>query len=237
MVVGGDMLNRFRKGCNGLIFAILALKPFSMKQLLSILMLAGAASAGFSQTKLISHKSHSGSMATFGMAVENNLFDIGASNFGEYPYRTIVTSQLDSVIFLSKDKAVMITSEYCSSQHISIQDTIGDDKKLWQAGRDTVLNHQLFSQRHSLDSIKTVLKTQYNFQNEIDKVVFIGYDNDKKALRKENRKKKKKSIIPVITNDTGFPPKGLLVMILAALSGLVALTSYLHHKKASLSKA
>lgn len=231
------MLNSRPDGYNGRIFAILALKPFTMKQLFSILMLTGIATSGFCQTKLISHKSHSGSMATFGMAVENNLFDIGESNFGEYPYRTIVTSQLDSVIFISEDKAVMITSEHCSSQHISIQDTIDNDKIFWQAGRDTVLNHQLFSQRHSLDSIKTVLKTKYNFRNEIDKVVFIGYDNDKKALRKENRKKKKKSVIPIITDDTGFPPKELMVMLLAALSGLVALTSYFYNKKTALRNA
>lgn len=205
-----------------------------MKQLLSIMMLVGIAATGFCQTKLISHKSHSGNLSTFGFSVENNLFDMGASNFGVAPERDVVASQLDSVIFLSKDKAIMITSEYCRSRYRRVNDTV-DNKKLWQAGRDTVYNHQLFSQKHSLDSIKSVLKSQYNFQNEIDKVVFIGYDNDKKALRKENRKKKKKSIIPIITNDTGFPPGGMLVMVLVALSGLVALTSYLYNKKTALS--
>ncbi|RZL30277.1 MAG: hypothetical protein EOO96_18460, partial [Pedobacter sp.] len=36
----------------------------------------------FSQTKLIAHKSHSGSNANFRLAMNKNLFDIGQSNFG-----------------------------------------------------------------------------------------------------------------------------------------------------------
>ena len=38
-------------------------------------------------------------------------------------------------------------------------------------------NHPLFSHQHSLDSIKSVLALQYNFQNSIDSVVFVGFDN------------------------------------------------------------
>ena len=176
----------------------------------------------FSQTKLISHKSHSGSNPDFRIAMEENLFDIGDSNLGDVPYRDIVNSNLDTVIYVSKGKSVMITSDYC--KRVEKRRKEAEDKSLgafWKAGRDTVFNHPLFSRKHSLDSIKTILKGQYNFQNDIDKVVFIGFDNKTKKYKKENRKSKKTGFF-VSGNDPGFPPKFIFVVILAFISCLVA---------------
>lgn len=175
-------------------------------------------------------------MVTFGLAVEKGLFDISESNFGQAPTRLVQTSQLDSVIFLSKNKALMITSEYCSEYDRFTDDTIEIYKSLWRAGRDTVYDHQLFSRRHSLDSIKTVLKTQYNFRSEIDNVVFIGYDNDKRAERKERKKGKKSSSIPVYDNG-GIPPKGLLITVLALVSIFIASVAYKNSKNSALKNA
>lgn len=42
---------------------------------------------------------------------------------------------------------------------------------------DTIQNHPLFPKQHSLDSIKQVLANDYNFQNQLETIVFVGYDN------------------------------------------------------------
>lgn len=176
----------------------------------------------FSQTKLISHKSHSGSNPDFRIAMEENLFDIGDSNLGDVPYRDIVNSNLDTVIYVSKGKSVMITSEYCKRVERRMRNK--EDKELgtlWKAGKDTVFNHPLFSKNHSLDSIKMVLKSQYNFQNDIEKVVFIGFDNKVKKYKRENRKNRK-SVIFISDGNSGFPPKFIFVVALAFISCLVA---------------
>lgn len=144
---------------------------------------------GFSQTKLIAHKRHSGN--NFAYALKHNSSDVANSNFGVAPMREVKNAQLDSVIYLNEEKAIMVTSYHCVS--------IFDESKssVWEAGRDTVYNHPLFSHQHNLDSIKHVLKTQYHFQNDMDSVVFVGYSND--ALKnKPSKVKKKKNILPFI---------------------------------------
>lgn len=173
------------------------------------------------QTKLISHKSHSGSTATFNIAFINNLFDIGESNFGRAPERQVKTAQLDSVIFINPATAIMVTSEFCSYERRSGQ---AKDQSLWKAGRDTVYNHVLFSRNHSLDSIRLVLKTQYHFKNDTDKTVFVGYDNKTRKYKREKR-----NSLPVVP-DTGFPNMPLLIFALTLLSVLTAFISYYFYK-------
>lgn len=167
----------------------------------------------FSQTKLISHKSHSGSDAEFRMALENNLFDTENSNLGQAPNRYERNAVLDSVIYVSDEKTILVTSQFCVESDREDYKIISSKK--WSAGKETVYHHNLFSKKHSLDSIKAVLKTQYSFRNDIDKVVFVGYDN-----QAEKPKKKKKSLIPV--SDFTIPSKPLLILLLTLLSSIVA---------------
>jgi hypothetical protein len=170
-----------------------------------------------SQTKLISHKSHSGTNANFRIALEENLFDIGDSNLGDVPYREVKNAQLDTVIYISKGKSVMITSEYCKVENRYHR--INEDKSLgdfWKKGTDTVFDHPLFSKKHSLDSIKDVLKKQFHFKNDIDKVIFIGFDN---KLQK-HRKKKSETILNTDSNPD-FPTKPFLIFCLVLLSTIV----------------
>ena len=73
-----------------------------------------------------------------------------------------------------------------------------------------------------MDSIKTVLKEQYNFNNEIEKTVFVGYDNKKR--------KYKKNIEPVAglpgdNNQTPFGPQ--FVLILSLIVGLSLLAAFI----------
>jgi len=133
----------------------------------------------FAQTKLIHHKSHSGSSENFLFALENNLFDIGNSNFGAAPVRIVRTAALDSLIYLSDTSAIMVTKEVCRDEYAP-----KERPGIWQAGRDTVYHHPLFTLKYELDSIKKTLKQQYNFQNPVKEMVFIGYGNreDEKIL-------------------------------------------------------
>lgn len=172
----------------------------------NILFLLLAFSIGQAQTKLISHKSHSGTNATFRIAVTNNLFDIENSNLGVAPERLVRKAVLDTVIFISKEKQIMITSEFCEIKNIYSNKT---ESNLWRAGKDTVHHHELFSNQHALDSIKQVLKNQFYFRNNIDKVVFIGFDNKKK-------KKNSKSDIPMLDFENNSPFKGMLLVVFFA---------------------
>lgn len=183
--------------------------------------------AATAQTRLISHKSHSGSNATFAVAFKDNLFDIGASNLGEAPRRQVTTAKLDSVIYIAPGKALMVTSNYCSYK--SYGDETESPKTLWRAGRDTVYNHPLFSRRHALDSIRRQLKQEYYFKNDIDSTVFIGFDN--KDARKS--KKKKRSIAPPLYDNGRFPSAPILVFALALLSAVLGFVVHYHHKTSS----
>jgi hypothetical protein len=195
-----------------------------------LLLLAGFSCLG--QTKKIAHKSHSGSIETFRTAFEADLFDMSFSNFGAYPmdnklkFSTMPTftikeraARLDSVIFLSENKAIMVTSKDCGITSI---DSIY--KGIWAPGRDTVINHPLFSKQHALDSIKTIITLQYHFSNPADSVKFIGFDNKKQAAKKKS-KSKKESVFPVSSPENPKPPfsdKLPLYVCLLLLSSLFA---------------
>ena len=182
---------------------------------------------GVSQTKLIAHKSHSGNDATFALAIENNLFDISESDFGEdRSMRLENRSNLDSVIYVSNDKIIMVTSDSrtCSAERRPINRLhLG----IWENGRQTIANHNLFKRNHALDSIKNVLRTEYSFENSIDKVVFIGYDN-KQEVKVE---KKKKNYFPAFANEPKLPNSFFLIVVLGFLSVLVYFVSAVFSRK------
>ena len=184
---------------------------------------------GFSQTKLIAHKSHSGSDATFASAVENNLFDISESNFGviQKEDRIERNSNLDSVIYVSNDKIIMVTSKSATVTGKMSPKSIRS-LGIWKNGRDTVANHNLFKRNHALDSIKNVLKKEYNFINDIDKVIFVGFDNKKEIKAK---RKRKKSVIPIISNEPKLPNSFFLIVVLGFLSVLVYFVSTVFSRK------
>jgi hypothetical protein len=129
--------------------------------------------SGFSQTKLIAHKSHSGSEASFHSAYKNNFFDLGNSNFGNIPDRTVTTASLDSLIFISDTIAIMVTSEYCKRLRDPKR-----EKTIWRAGKDTVYNHPLFTKKYSIEHIRNYLKQYYHFQNPVDSIKIIDQQQE-----------------------------------------------------------
>lgn len=177
------------------------------------------------QTKVIAYKSHSGNMANFKIAFEENLFDMDNSNFGQAPQRNVKTAQLDSVIFISDSITLLVTSEFCKWQ--------GQDEKeakLWQPGQEIVKNSPLFSRKHSLDSIKGVISQEYGFRNSVNKVVFVGYDN-KSGRYKDN------NIIPILVspndnnNQSPFGPAFVFIIsLIFVLSLLATLTTWKYYQ-------
>lgn len=173
----------------------------------------------FAQTKLIAFKSHSGNMENFKNAYEENLFDLPNDNFGAAPNRWVNEAALDSLIYINDTAVIMVTSNYCMSE-FSI------NYKNWGPGKDTVYNHPLFCKKHSLDSIKEVLKTSYNFANSMDTVKFIGYDN----LKKVKSKRKQKGFINVFffnNNSNNFNLPSIFISIFLASIVFVLFTQKL----------
>jgi hypothetical protein len=138
----------------------------------------------FGQTKMISHKSHSGSKNTFSLSLKKSLFNIGVSNFGMAPERFVRNSNLDTVKLLSPHVAVMITSESCLRDDYSGRPS---HKELWSAGADTVYNHDVFNSKNSIAQIKSKLKNNYFFNNSVDSIIFIGFDGRYAIVEPKNQ--------------------------------------------------
>ncbi len=135
----------------------------------------------FSQTKLISYKSHSGDMKYFEKNIVEDSYNTNYSNLGVAPQRYVTNSKLDSVIIIDDKKSVIVTSNYCK-----IRENANPQK--WKPGRDTIYNHPIFSD-DNIDNVKKVLKRDYNFQNDIDSTVFLKYDKKTKEYKPITSKK------------------------------------------------
>ena len=127
-----------------------------------------------SQTKIIAHKSHSGSVHNFSKAYKNNLFDINRSNFGGPFIRPV--SYLDSVIAVNDTTSILKTKSpnFCS---INGSDAQKIDPSNYNYRSETVYNHPLFNRKNSVKTIKSKEKNKnfYNYSNSIKEVVFIGF--------------------------------------------------------------
>lgn len=126
------------------------------------------------QTKLIAHKSHSGSRHSFSKAYEKNLFDINRSNFGTPGNSNIVI--LEAVIAVNDSVTVlkMKESNVCYPFGTSYKDLKESDFK---DKTHTLINHELLYKNNSLALIKSREKDEYPicFQNPIRKIEFIGF--------------------------------------------------------------
>jgi len=141
--------------------------------------------ACFGQTKLISHRSHSGTDADFRTAVEGNLFDIGNSNFG---LRTEHIDKIDTVILKSNNKIIVLRKEYniIRSGGKRFYNVVYSSDTLTKASNAD------FFLANSIDSLKTKISEMY-IRNKyklvkVDSAVFIGFD--KKFRQKKGPLKK-----------------------------------------------
>lgn len=139
---------------------------------LAVLLLSGQS---FAQTKLISYKSHSGNMEYFEKSIVEDSYNTNYSNLGIRPEPYIINPKLDSVIIIDDKKSVIVTS----GLH---KDRRNSNTEKWNTGRDTVYNHPIFSSQN-IDSVKNVLRRNYNFENDLDSTVFLKYDKETKQYK------------------------------------------------------
>src|SRR5689334_1551136 len=117
------------------------------------------------QTKLISHRSHSGSNAHFHTAVEHNLFDIGHSNFGIV---TVFIHKIDSVVLQAGNKIIILRKTYILRN--------GETHNV-EFTRDTLtkVNAAMLLKANNTDSLKAGLRRIYD-RAVVDSTIFIGFD-------------------------------------------------------------
>jgi len=129
-------------------------------------------SFSFAQTKVISHKSHSGSKKTFRIAYEKSLFNLNQSNFGLPGNRNIVL--LDTVIAVNDSVTIlkMRESAVCYPFNTSYKDLKKSDFK---SKTVRINNHKIFNKKNTISTIKTSNYFGINFLNSIEEVVFVGF--------------------------------------------------------------
>lgn len=171
------------------------------------------------QTKIIAHKSHSGKSNDKYL---NHSFTIGDhwfSNFGAAPQKFIRNAHLDSVLYINDSITVMFTSTHCQDLY-----DYSNDETLWKAGKDTLINHPVFSQKIEVDSMKEIIKKQYYFKNKISDVKFIHFDKRQKNpnIQQDNNQQnneQQNSLPPIFKTNT--PDNTLFQKILLILGVII----------------
>ncbi|MGF2414807.1 MAG: hypothetical protein ACQUYJ_20890, partial [Ferruginibacter sp.] len=165
-----------------------------MKKII-LFLLSITTTAAFAQTKEIAFKSHSGNMEHFNIALNNDLFGSEASNFEiPSPKKTYL---LDSVIYISESVAVLVRRMY-----IQQFNQPKDSARLVAVYKDTINNSTLLGRKHSLDSIRNILKIKNQYGTPAKNIIFIGYDNIRIKEKNKNtsgikEKTKQHTMLPV----------------------------------------
>lgn len=138
-----------------------------MKLIISLTALLFSATT-YGQTKLISFRSHSGNNAHFRTAVENDLFDIGRSNFGIVYKIKVIDSVMwtpdNSIIIVRKDDSLDGTTRF-------LRETF------------TWTNAPELFKASSVDSLKLAIRNKIKYAN-LENTHFIGFDKKFKANKK-----------------------------------------------------
>lgn len=174
-----------------------------------------------SQTKLIAHKSHSGSNETFAIAFENNLFDTENSNFGIQEMEIKDYNKIDSVVYLSENKVIVFSSEYTQRFYRRNSQKCSADE-LIQIKKDTFYIKPV-SKKIGLTAldVRTKLDSLKIYSNNLSETVYKGFERNNKL-----QKKKKKSVLPLIIKFPIIPTSFFLIGIVGVLSFLVYIISY-----------
>ena len=146
--------------------------PKNFMKLLCSTLLLFVFYGSYAQTKVIAHKSHSGSHKSFAKAYHNNLFDIKRSNFGLPGNRNIVV--LDKVKALNDSLTVLYFREsiVCYQYGTSYSKLKKSDFK---SKTDTVKNHKIYKKSNTATFIKSKGNRPIRFDNPIDSVQFFGF--------------------------------------------------------------
>lgn len=130
-----------------------------------------------SQTKIIAHKSHSGSVNSFSKAYKNNLFDIKRSNFGLPGNMNLMV--LDSVIAVNDSLTVFKSriSKVCYPYHVEYKDLKPSE---FRSKTDTIINHRYLNAKNTEKQIRSKGNIGYPvlFSNPLEEVEFVGFKEE-----------------------------------------------------------
>ena len=126
------------------------------------------------QTKVIAHKSHSGSKNTFATAYANNMFNMNCSNFGLEGNVNFVL--LDTVIAVN-DTTTLLKYRISNACYpfMTKFETLGDityDRKT-----QTIVNDKLLIKSNTVSFLKLAPRYDFpiGFQNPVEEIVFLGF--------------------------------------------------------------
>jgi hypothetical protein len=216
----------------------------SMKTTLTSLAVILCSYLSFAQTDIIEMRSRGASLKKYEHLSKIKGSYHVPSNFGMAPEPLVKTAVLDSIKVISDSSAVVFTSNYCTRGYYPEPELVLFDSNgrqlneprkvyrnprvghLWQPGADTVINHPIFTQRHSLDSIKDVIDRDYHFNLPSDSITFIGFDNgqvqrmsNEDSVQPVKHRRKKKE------NSFGWELMFMIVSPIAFFFGMNRLTS------------
>ena len=127
------------------------------------------------QTKIIAHKSHSGTKSTFSKAYKNNLFNSNHSNFGLPDDSKIVV--IDSIIAIDEATTLIKMRETKKEYQYGT-----DYKKLkasdFEKKTKQFIKHDLLFKNNSLEVIIRRFRSQFQipFSNPVEEIIFIGFN-------------------------------------------------------------
>ena len=177
------------------------------------------------QTKMIAYKSHSGCAANFKKAIDDNLFDMGESNYGLGPATRYTLKKLDSVVYLNDSTALVKYSEGTMNCYFTppSKAQLLAQCQHWNSTTDT-LYHANIKKKKEVKAIKEILKKN-QYDNPIDSVAFIGFDGA------GNHKKKASAGILGTSDRNDGPPFDKTFLWLGAGLLLTTIATGLLNKK------
>lgn len=204
-----------------------------------LLLLCFVSVSSIAQTKLIAHKSHSGNMDNFKLALKADNFGLKHAGFG----LPSLDDHLKSITLLPKKRVAIYMIYYHRGT-----------KKIWEKRRDTITLKELKVKQINENEVKSAVAKRYRTINPLKTIEFfdlrkatqapkIKHKNDSKmkiktpkptpppAKKKSSNKQEKsqeahKNKTPVLTPDADdqVPPYDpLLWLLVSAMAGITAL--------------
>ncbi len=149
----------------------------------------------FAQTPKIMHKRLGGTNENYLSVLEHEHSPIRQSNFGLPPTIHVKRAVIDSIIAVNESTVVVVTSHRVRQEHqwenlaydtlsntfycpdSMIQKSLSyDSTGLWKPGRDTLINHPVFSASLGCDQILAKLREDYQLYGATENVVFVGFN-------------------------------------------------------------
>ncbi len=198
-----------------------------MKRLALIYLSLWLAQVCSAQTPSIMHKRMGGTQENFNQTMADPEALIRQSNFGLPPTIHVKRAIIDSIIVLDDITVVVVTSHklveefhwsdyewsaidssFVCSDSMLARSLEYDSTGTWKPGRDTLVNHALFSPRNTCNQILMSLRDEYQiYSRSTMNIVFIGFD----CTPQQNRNQR--NMLPVIWNIFPKDPNTLILII------------------------